>query len=216
MSNVLDLEKQITCDSLLTVRVRGEFGYELALEGLSYNHDRPIEKMTEVIQKLAHKDWGHNKVLESIMLWLEVRAPRFWWAESDTYRIATKQSQSTMHTALKRELTPDDFSGKIVDIQTLQNLNQMVLDQNLIFFKKMLPEGFMQKRMWVFSYKTLRNIYIQRKKHRLVEWHIFLFHVLMNIKHPEFIMENPDEEMKDLLAEVFVGTDNVRRGLEHD
>lgn len=39
--------------------------------------------------------------------------------------------------------------------------------------KELLPESFIQKRIQVFSYQTLRRIYFQRRNHRLPVWHEF-------------------------------------------
>ena len=39
--------------------------------------------------------------------------------------------------------------------------------------KEILPTSFKQKRVQMFSYQTLRRIYIQRKNHRLPHWQVF-------------------------------------------
>ena len=39
--------------------------------------------------------------------------------------------------------------------------------------KEILPTSFMQRRVQMFSYQTLRRIYIQRRHHRLTMWHDF-------------------------------------------
>ena len=43
----------------------------------------------------------------------------------------------------------------------------------VIRIKEILPETFMQKRVWMFSYQTLRRIYFQRRNHRLPQWRKF-------------------------------------------
>lgn len=43
----------------------------------------------------------------------------------------------------------------------------------VIRIKELLPETFMQRRVWMFSYQTLRRIYRQRKEHRLPQWRMF-------------------------------------------
>ena len=85
------------------IAIPKEAGYEEAILGLSLNKNQPIENMPNVLRRLAHKGGGHSKALESICVWLDITAPRFWWAEFDTYRVGmTKQSQSTIHTLIKR------------------------------------------------------------------------------------------------------------------
>jgi len=43
----------------------------------------------------------------------------------------------------------------------------------VIRIKEILPETFMQERVWMFSYQTLRRIYFQRRNHRLPQWRMF-------------------------------------------
>ena len=173
---------------IMKIKVHKEAGYEEALMGLSFNKNQPLENMHGVADKLVNKDGGHNKFLEAIIIWVEVEAPRYMWSQMDTYRLSTKQSQSTMHTILKRPLTKDDFKDRHISWWTLRRLNKLIRNQDFHKLKKELPEGFMQRRMWCMSYKTLRNIYKQRKNHRLREWHMFLNAVLDQIQHPDFIV----------------------------
>ena len=64
-----------------------EAGYQAALRGLAHNKKQETEKMTVVAERLAGHDGGHNKFLESMVIWLDVRAPRYWWQEADTFRL---------------------------------------------------------------------------------------------------------------------------------
>ena len=38
---------------------------------------------------------------------------------------------------------------------------------------QLLPEAYLQTRTWTANYAVLRNIYFQRKNHKLKEWHQF-------------------------------------------
>jgi len=67
-----------------------EAGYESAIKGLSLNKNQTQSHSKKVAQILCDKDFGHNKFLESIYIWLDVTAPRYWWSEADTYRLTTK------------------------------------------------------------------------------------------------------------------------------
>lgn len=168
-----------------------EGGFNPAMEGLSYNKDQPIEKMPELGKKLAFKDGGHNKFLEHLILWLRVVAPRYLWQEMDTFRLSSKNSQSTMHTILNNELTKDLFEMEDITDEYLKELNGYLQQKRLVKLKRKLPEGFLQKRMWVMSYKTLRNLIMQRKTHRLPHWRFFIKEVLQQVEHPEFLPELP-------------------------
>lgn len=93
----------------ITVKMLGQFGYIQSMIGLSYNKDQSPDHMRKVALNLCTKDGGHNKFLEHIYIWIEVRAPRYWWQEADTFRLSSKNSQSTMHTILKNVLSVDNF-----------------------------------------------------------------------------------------------------------
>jgi len=82
----------------MRIQVLEESGLSHALLGLSLNKNQPLDNMLTLSDKLASKDGGHNKFLESIAVWLDITAPRYWWSQLDTYRAGvTKQSESTMH-----------------------------------------------------------------------------------------------------------------------
>jgi hypothetical protein len=178
------MEKQL-CE--IDVKIIEEAGYNSAMLGISFNKDQPPEKMPDVANKLAPLDFGHNKFLEQIMIWMVVNAPRYWWQEADTFRLSSKSSQSTMHTILKNKLECVNFECEDIEGVNMDYLNSLLAQKELVMLKRKLPEGFMQKRMWMMSYKTLRNIIIQRRFHRLPHWKIALTSILSQIQHPELL-----------------------------
>ena len=141
-------------------------------------------KLLKIADALAHKQRGHNKFLESINISLDITAPRYWWSEFDTYRVGvTKQSESTIHTLTKRELTEDDFEYGLPS-SFLRDLNEEIdrykcaehqEEKELHFraLKAFLPESFLQRRIVTLNAKTLQNIIAQRINHRLPEWKFF-------------------------------------------
>jgi hypothetical protein len=106
----------------------------------------------KLISTLVKRGDEHAKVLRGVVVWCEINAPRYWHVELDTYRVGCERlsSESTMHTQ-GRGLSEDD----------------------LVKMKEQLREGTMQKRVWMFSYQTLRRIYFQRRNHRLPQWRKF-------------------------------------------
>lgn len=183
----------------MKVNVIKECGYEEAVLGFSLSYNTSLDRVKQILPKYAFGVPGEGKFLESMMIWTDVTAPRFWWQEADTYRVGTsKQSESTMHTIMKRDLTQDDFERGISQ-EYLGHLNDAiqifrssdVANKQSIFLnmKNDLPEGFLQRRIWMFSYKTLQGMYVQRIKHRLPQWQHFLDSVLSQIEHPEFIIK---------------------------
>lgn len=122
--------------------------------------------------------------------------------EFDTYKIATTaNSTSTMHKLASTPITKacfemDDFNEHemfyqdnvfnpdmtfghywdmlINDLEYLRNKYNETKDQK--YWKeliRLLPEGWLQTRTVTMNYEVLRNIYSQRRNHRLTEWHQF-------------------------------------------
>lgn len=175
------------------VTIIKEAGYREALYGLSLNKkkyinsDEDFARMEKVAQKLAPKDYGHSKFLESIYLWVDVLMPRYAWQEMDTYRLSTKQSESTLKgVIMRKELTQEDFVENINEY-FLGQLNDFIKHEKFRELKQHLPEGYLQRRLWVFNYKTLRNIIIQRRKHYLPEWKYFCAEMTKQVLHPELL-----------------------------
>ena len=193
-----------------------EGGYEAAMFGLStsfmeegidfwkwWSPDK-FDQMKRLAEKQAQKDGGHNKFLESIVTWFYIRAPRGWWQEYDTYRLETKQSASTMHTIQRRPLTKDDYEDG-TDQRMIDMFNKILFQETEGFkdtkrlsgyplqrVKWALPEGFLQTRECRISYKTLRNMILQRRTHRLAQWQYFIEEVLQQVNNPE-LLPNLDE-----------------------
>lgn len=125
----------------MDVNIIGEHGYKQALFGLglSYglttgmkfedfkNNKELVEKLNGVAVKLSTKDGGHNKFLESIRIWLDVNAPIYWWVEADTYRLTSKQSESTMHTLVKEI---EGITKNLADITDHRHLDHMLYQEH--------------------------------------------------------------------------------------
>ena len=166
----------------MKIKILNESGHSEALLGVSLSYNKTPSP--EAIITLSHKDGGHNKFLESIVLWLDITAPRYWWQQFDTYRISvTKQSESTMHTLKGHTFTPEDFETWI-PLELIAILNQYKDQPEL---KGMLPESFLQRRIVCTNYKTLRNIFKQRRTHRLIEWNIFIESVYNAVRVNEYL-----------------------------
>lgn len=183
----------------MEVKIRHEAGYEQAIEGIGYSFSvKDFDRLETVADKLAHKDGGHNKFLESLTVWIEITAARYWWQEFDTYRVGmTKQSESTIHTIARKKLTQEDFEHEIFE-PMLDYMNHLInqyngeeyrIKKNMIFnsIKSNLPEGYLQKRMVCTNYKTLKNMVNQRYNHRLMEWRFFIQALKDQLNYPEFI-----------------------------
>lgn len=151
----------------------------------------------------------HAKFLRQIVVWVDITAPRFWWSEFDTYKIGTTaNSQSTMHRLMKDGIKEEDFCfifgedeiankamrNYIKEINDLINLyNSLepgdIKEQYFEKIKAMLPEGYMQTRTISLNYEVLRNMYRQRKNHRLSEWHTDFVNWVHTLPYSEFITD---------------------------
>ena len=187
----------------MLVETLQENGYDSAALGLSMNYNTSESKAKNTMKNLAHKDLGHNKCLESICVWLNIVAPIYFWSEFDTFRIGvTKQSQSTMHTFLKKEVTEYEYVFDSVDqkdIDTLTKIvNKYIKRKNLRGAKQVNPAGFEQRRVVCLNYKVLRNIIMQRRDHKLDEWQYFCKEIYEQAEHSE-LLPHWDKEKADLL-----------------
>lgn len=155
------------------------YGLTSEYSSMYYVPEETKKRLYQIAGKLACKGGGEDKFLRQIVYWWDVKAPRFWWCEADTYKVATTaQSESTMHTIMHRELTQEDFEYEIHPF-LLGHLNGLIEGYRLmknpeafLKLKNLLPEGFLQRRIWTLSLANMRNIYHQRKRHRLPQWHL--------------------------------------------
>ena len=144
----------------------------------------------------------NSKFLRMIHAQVCITAPLYWWKEMDTYKVGTTaNSTSTMHRIANYPITMDCFEMDDFDNSvTVTNNN---FDQDCINFIwgdviriceelrqkynetkdkrywkeliRLLPESWLQTRMFDCDYATLRNIYCWRVKipHKLTEWKQF-------------------------------------------
>lgn len=134
----------------------------------------------------------HSKFMRMIHVCVDVDMPRYFWSEADTYHFGTKNSCSTMHKLLNNNVpittslfmtcnedldwwkdTANRLEKMRIEYKKIQQTtkSKKQLDRLLLRAKRMLPEGFLQLRTWDTSYAEIRNMYFQRRHHRLkLEW----------------------------------------------
>ncbi len=171
-----------------------EEGYEISLNWLALSYKAKHSNMKRVAQRLKNKPIsGENKFLRQIVLWVQISAPRYWWAEYATYKIGTvEQSESTMHTIKKELLTQANFEYPIPE-GYLDYLNSLIVsDAPIEIIKNALPEGFLQTRGCTLNYDNLRNMILGRCRHRLPQWHVLVREIYRQAAHPELL---PDLEL---------------------
>ena len=197
----------------MQVTIRLEAGYDMALYGMSLSFkDRAIPpedwwdmnplserfipgasvrkyKISERAKQNANLGLGHNKFRRQIMLWVDIEAPRFWWSEFDTYKVGTvAQSESTMHTLKKRDITEADFENGCVPISfDIKKFNSIREALSIEVLKAELPESYLQRRLVALNYEVLSCMITQRKNHRLRQWHYFIEEIYRQAQHPELL-----------------------------
>ena len=142
----------------------------------------------DLMERLVKAGSDHRKFLRFLTVTVNITAPRYWWAEYDTYKIGTTaNSCSTMHKIHSRELSVDDFSHEHLSPDGLDNLRKTVEQLNfarVAFLEtkdkeywyemiQLLPASYNQMRTVLLNYEVLRNMYHARKNHKLDEWHTF-------------------------------------------
>lgn len=181
----------------MQVTVKHEAGYEYALEGLSYNKKQPVENMLKVADKLAGRGLGHDKFMRQVVVWLSIRAPRYWWQEFDAYKVGiTTQSESTMFTLGRDCLTYDECRDNLEEPSSA-HIHALLLHakrhreensrETLVALKSILPEGWLQRRMVCTNYGALSTIYKQRKNHKLPHWQLFLSQLQSQLQFPDWL-----------------------------
>lgn len=141
----------------------------------------------DLAQRMIKGGSEEAKFLRQIFVSMDITTSIFHWKEIDTYKVGTTaNSCSTMHTIHKTPITKNMFSFSnfdfnqdmvydIIDIcETLRQKYNETKDKNYWrALVEILPMGFNQKRTWTANYQVLRNIYFQRRNHKLEEWHVF-------------------------------------------
>ena len=151
------------------------------------------EKDLDLAQRLIKGGSEHRKFMRQIMVSVDITAPLYWFKEFDTYKIGTTaNSTSTMHKLASTEITiecfetddaqdlPDSEDEEFVrdfaatTIASLEYLRDRFNEtKDMRYWKELvrwLPESWLQTRTVTLNYEILRNIYFQRKGHKLTEW----------------------------------------------
>lgn len=133
----------------------------------------PNDKDVTLLSTLVQRGDEHAKVCRGIVVWMKITAPVYFWAELETYRAGHERlmSESTMHIDCK------GLTG-----EALQKA------------KAKIPMGKELTKIDFFSYQALRNVYRQRRHHRLPEWQRFCDWIEMLPFASKFITIGLDKE----------------------
>lgn len=167
-------------------------GFDEAINGarLSFgktsfdNFESSQEDKDRLSKQLACMDGGHNGFLEFIQYWILIQAPLYWWKQLDRYRHLSQISESTMHKSWKNGLTDANFETPIFK-DTLDRMNDTIREyqseltkpERKAYLERLIygnmPDGYLQTRLVNVNAKCLRNMYFQRRNHKLKQWRDF-------------------------------------------
>jgi hypothetical protein len=132
----------------------------------------PRDKRLARALLLAPRD-SHAKMCRVIWVWMDVTAPFKWWKQFDTYKVGTTAlSTSTMNNIMDGVLGCDFNRG--VTPLVIDEVKRLIAlgDEQEVFDN--LPGGYLQLRGVNLNYQVLRNIWLDRRHHKLGEWRVFL------------------------------------------
>ena len=130
--------------------------------------------------KLANaKGGGHNQFLSGILVSFDLTCSNKMWVELERYRFITfVSSQSTMHRIAKFDLKSsynEYVDNRVIEVMEdlKKEYEENPTSENYLRLLYNNPAGFELTARLTTNYRCLRNVYQQRKNHRLPEWREF-------------------------------------------
>lgn len=122
---------------------------------------------------------GHDNFLNGIVVQFDLYAPLYMWKQIQRYHFLDfVSSQSTMHRLLKFDVATQCVSD--TDPVIVRRYQDLVADYNAApdaakwrTLVASLPCGFVLGATMTTNYRQLKTIYLQRRNHKLKEWHDF-------------------------------------------
>ena len=144
------------------------------------------ENDMKLAQRLILAGSEHRKFMRQIFVSTNVTAPLYFFKQFDTYHVGvTTNSTSTMHKLASTPITmecfelgnqklplyPEAWDNLIKQLETLRLMYNKTKDKAYWYeLIRMLPESWLQTRTVTMSYENIRNMYFQRRNHKLTEW----------------------------------------------
>lgn len=141
------------------------------------------DKAIDRCNRLSRVGGAEEQFMSGIIVNFDLTCSNKMWVEAERYRFLTfVSSQSTMHRIAKFNL--DRAFNKYVDRRIVEILNEKVLNyenetdpeakkERYLELLYSIPSGFELTARLSTNYRCLKNIYYQRRNHRLPEWREF-------------------------------------------
>ena len=161
-------------------------GYPMKTNLIDYSQDiddSDRKRMKNLITAVETDNQAHGQFLTGIRVNFDLTFTNKAWVEAERYRfLEFISSQSTMHRLTKFNL--DISYIEYVDSRIIEIMKELIADylneqdneKKKIKYLNCLysnPCGFILTARMTTNYRCLRNIYKQRKNHRLPEWRRF-------------------------------------------
>lgn len=133
----------------------------------------------DLAKRLIHAGTEHRKFLRQIIVSVDITAPRYWWAEFDTYKVGTTaNSTSTMHKLASTPITldcfeTDDYCGDLVYRELSLDQNELPLEysisdiaEDIVMMLEELRQKYLEtkdKRYWKELIRWLPNSWLQTR-----------------------------------------------------
>ena len=180
--------------------------------------EKDFTRGENLVKATLHGDTAHGQFLTGIRVNFDMTFTNKGWVEAERYRfLEFVSSQSSMHRITKFDL--DGQYIKYVDSRIIEIMKEKVAHYNALIkelerkdvtveYKEYLnekaveayleilysnPAGFKLTARMTTNYRCLRNIYIQRRNHRLPEWRAFCKWI-ETLPYAELFLTNINEE----------------------
>ena len=168
-------------------------GYPMRTKKIIHDlNTQDFERGERLVKATLKGNTAHHQFLTGVRVNFDLTFTNKAWVEAERYRfLEFVSSQSTMHritkfdldgqyieyvdpriieimkekVALYNEMVTRKEAGENIEEGTLKKLYLEILYSN--------PAGFKLTARMTTNYRCLRNIYIQRRNHRLPEWRAF-------------------------------------------
>lgn len=152
----------------------------------SFDRDAVNEKDMKRAVRLggARNGEGHDNFLKGIIVQMDLIAPLYFWKQAQRYHwFDFVSSQSTMHCLLKFNIESQcvkDTDHRVIEVEQSLVDEYFKMDENDPAKKEKwraivasLPCGFCLGATMTTNYQQLKTMYLQRRYHKLEEWHVF-------------------------------------------
>ena len=167
------------------IKTVGIWGLEESIVGskfpMSVDVESLTDKITPTVNSLASssKSEGHDQFLDGITVMFDMTFSNKAWVEAERYTFLNfVSSQSTMHRIARMDIRKscNEYvtENSIKETERLMNIyNEDPTLYNYLVLLYNIPSGFELTARMVTNYRCLKNMYSQRRNHRLPDWKEF-------------------------------------------